>query len=422
MRALSGILAAVIVLLTSPASWADSLPRAANPGQVGLSSERLARIGQALNRDVEQGLIPGAVVLVARKGRIAYFESFGMRDKAAAAPMTRDAIFRIYSMTKPVTSLAVMMLQEEGRLHITDPVAKHLPSLAKLQVGIERIDPVTGQTTFYTVPADRPMTIQDLLRHTSGLTYGLFGASRVKKMYTEAGADSNDLTNAELVERLSKLPLAYQPGTTWEYSRSTDVLGRVVEVVSGVTLGRFFEERIFRPLGMTDSGFFVPRDKHGRIAQPAVEPSTGKVPDLIDVTAPPKYESGGGGAVSSVSDYARFAQMLLNGGQLDGVRLVSRKTIEHMTSDHLGTRIDPGPAYLPGPGYGFGLGFAVRKEAGLSGWPGSAGEYSWGGFAGTSFWVDPREQLVAVYAMQAPAARVQSRMTFKSLVVQSIAD
>jgi CubicO group peptidase (beta-lactamase class C family) len=422
MRALSSLLISAVLVFVSPAGAADSLPKAAKPEQVGLSSERLARIGQFVNGDIEKGIIPGAVVLVARKGRIAYFESFGLRDKAAGAPLSKDAIFRIYSMTKPITSVAVMLLHEEGRLHITDPVSKYLPPLGKLQVGIEKIDPGTGQTTFYTVPAERQITIQDLLRHTSGLTYGVFGKSTVKKMYTDAGADSDDLTNAELVERLGKLPLAYQPGTTWEYSRSTDVLGRVVEVVSGTTLGIFLEERIFRPLGMKDSGFFVPSDKHGRIAEPAVEPATGKVPKLIDVTVPPKYESGGGGAVATVGDYARFAQMLLNGGQLDGVRLLSRKTVEHMTSDHLGPLAGTGPAYLPGPGYGFGLGFAVRREPGLSGWSGSAGEYHWGGFAGTYFWVDPKEQLVAVYAMQAPAARLHSRPIFKSLVVQSIVD
>jgi CubicO group peptidase (beta-lactamase class C family) len=309
------------------------------------------------------------------------------------------------------------MLRDEGRFDLTDPVSKYLPQLGKLQVGVEKKDPATGQVTLALEPSKRDMTIQDLLRHTSGLTYGVFGSGAVKKLYGEHAVDSWDLTNAELIDRLAKVPLMYQPGTTWEYSRSTDVLGRLVEVVSGRTLGQFLGERIFRPLKMTDTGFWVPNGKQGRIAQPlGVDPDTGQPNRVIDVTAAPKYESGGAGAVSTAMDYARFSQMLLNRGRLDGVRLLGRKTVELMTADHLG-RID-GPA----PGYGFGLGFAVRRETGLSGWSGTAGDYYWGGLAGTAFWIDPKEELIGVWMMQATNQRTYYRQVFRTLVLRAIAD
>ncbi len=426
MNVLSLLVVASLSLLTAVSAGADPLPRA-KPEEVGLSSARLDRIGQTLRADVERGRIPGAVVVVARKGRIAYAEAIGFRDKAAGTPMTADAIFRIASMTKPFTSVAAMMLYEEGRLFVSDPVSKHLPALGDRQVGVEKTDAVTGKTVFYTVPADREMTVQDLLRHTSGLTYGNRGTTPVHKMYPlSSTAASQEMTGAEFIDRLAKVPLLHQPGTTWDYSYSTDVLGRVVEVVSGQPLGQFLEERVFRAPKMPDTGFVVPAGKQGRLAQAlSPNPETGKETKLPDATVPRKFECGGGCAVSTASDYVRFAQMLLNRGALDGVRLLGRKTVDYMTSDHLGTSIAPGAAYLPGTGYGFGLGFAVRRETGVASLTGSAGDYNWGGAFGTFFWVDPKEELVVVYMSQADATsaiRGQHRQLLKSFVLQAIVD
>jgi CubicO group peptidase (beta-lactamase class C family) len=396
---------------------------ATSPEEVGLSKERLARIGQALNGQIEARSFPGAVALVARKGRVAYFEAFGQLDPKTGAPMTKDAIFRLYSMTKPFTSVAAMMLVEEGRLRLTDPVGTYLPQLAKLEVVAQGAD-ANGKPTYTLVAAERPVTVYDLMRHTSGMVYAGFTRSEyVKELYTKANVGVTGATPAEELEALSKAPLARQPGTMWEYSVSTDVVGRVIESISGMTLGRFFDERIFRPLGMADSGFWVPADKIKRLAQPlATDRTTGKPITLRNVTIAPKSESGGGGAVSTTDDYIRFLQMLANGGQVDGKRLIAGTTVRHMTSDHLG---DIKPAIpLLAPGYGFGLGFAVRRADGLNGVAGSAGEYNWGGAGGTAFWVDPKEQLVAVLMAQAQPGPWQRefRELFRQLVYQAIVD
>jgi len=405
----------LLLLSAVTASAADLI--VAKPERVGLASERLARITEMMKTDVEKGRMPGAVALIARKGRIVYFETVGFRNKDAGTALRKDDIFRIYSMTKPITSVAIMMLHDEGRLHLSDPISKYIPPLGKLQVGVEQKDATTGRVTLVMEPSKRDMTIQDLFRHTSGLTYGVFGTGEVKKLYGEVGVDSRDITSSELIDRLAKVPLMYQPGTRWEYGRSTDVLGRLVEVVTGKSLGEFFEERIFRPLKMKDSGFQMPAEKKDRIAQPfAVDPDSGRPIALFDPTGPPKYESGGGGASSTAMDYARFAQMLLNHGRFNGARLLSRKTVELMTADHLG-RIDG-----PGAGWGFGLGFAVRREAGTPGVPGSLGEYNWSGFGGTVFWIDPKEELIAVWMMQAPSQLRYYRQLYRTLVYQAIAD
>lgn len=429
----SFVMSALIVLSASMA-WAQALP-SARPDQVGLSSERLDRIGSVLRSEIEKGKFPGAVAVVARKGRIVYFESFGSRDKAAGAPMSKDAIFRIYSMTKPLVTVGAMVLMEEGRLVLTDPVSKFLPPFAKLQVSASKFDPITGRVTYTMVPAEREMTIQDLLRHTSGLVYGEITVNApVKEAYTKAGVyqpdgfpfDARGMTPAEQVERLAKAPLAHQPGTVWEYSLSSDVLGRVVEAASGMTLGQFLEKRLFQPLKMTDSGFFVPADKLGRVA----EALPGWPVKLLDITAPPKNDSGGAGGVSTAADYLRFSQMLLNGGQLDGARVLSRSTVSLMTSDHL-ARITvgvtptptPGELLLGTPGYTFGLGFAVRQGDGVAGTPGSAGEYMWAGFGGTYFWIDPKQELVGIFMTQAPSPeRAYYRKLFKQLVYQAIVE
>jgi len=410
MTRLSVALVLGLTLLTSGrAAVAGDLPTA-KPEQVGLSSERLARITQVLRADVERGQIPGAVVVVARKGRAAYVQSVGFRDKASGAPMTPDAIFRIASMTKPLVTVAALSLYEEGRLLLSDPVSKYIPAFKHLTVGVER------------APAEREMTIQDLMRHTSGLTYGNRGTTEIYKMYPESSnASSLTLTMDEFIERLSKAPLLYQPGTRWEYSLSTDVLGRVVEIVSGKPLGEFLAERIYRPLKMTDTTFLVPADKRARIAQALpTHPETGAEYKLADPTVPRKFDCGGGCAVSTAGDYARFAQMLLNRGVLDGARVLAPRTVELMTSDHLGP-IARGSSYYAGPGYTWGLGVAVREAKGLSPMAGSAGDYFWPGAFATYWWADPKEEMVVVSMMQSPLGRHYQQL-LRALVFQAIAE
>lgn len=427
---------ALAVALSSPAvSQAAGSQAVATvaPEKVGLSSERLARVGTALRAEIEKGKLPGAVVLVARKGKIAYFEAFGLLDKEGGRPMTRDAIFRAYSMTKPWVSAVTMMLVEEGRIQLADPVSRYLPSMKGLQVATARRES-SGDVTYAMVPAEREATIQDLLRHTAGVAYDFVTKNgAVKEAYEKADLKALDpvfltLTPAEQVERFSKAPLAYQPGTTWEYSFATDLLGRVVEAVTGARLSQVVEERLLRPLAMVDSGFVVPKAKVGRIAQPLpVDPATGAKNVVFDVTVEPKNDSGGAGGVTTTMDYYRFAQMMANGGQLGGRRLLSRTTVALMTSDHLGTRIQapvtPGELLMGVPGYTFGLGFMVRQGPGVAGVPGSAGEFMWAGAAGTFFWVDPKEELVAVFMTQAPGpSRGPYRRFVKALVQQAIAD
>jgi len=385
------------------------------PEDIGLSSARLARLGTVIAGEIERGRVPGAVALVARRGRVGYFESFGQRDAVAGAPMAKDAIFRIYSMTKPITSVAAMMLWEDGRFLLSDPIAKYLPDLAALDVAVER-DGVLER-----VPALRAVTIQDLLRHTSGLTYEFRGSGPVHRMYRSAKVDSRAQSNAEQVAALGRMPLLHQPGTRWEYGRSTDVLGRLVEVLSGQTLGEFFERHILAPLGMVDTAFHVPERHHSRLAEAfGRDPDSGVAVQLLEVRDPPGFESGGGGLVSTAADYARFLQMLLNGGTFEGHRLLGRKTIEFMTADHLGP-ITGAPDLLI-PGHGFGLGFAVRLQAGIAHVPGSIGQYFWGGLAGTTFWVDPAEQLFALLLIQAPGLRDYYRTLFRDLVYSALDD
>jgi CubicO group peptidase (beta-lactamase class C family) len=418
------LLTLVILLSLTAAAWGQGLPTA-KPQEVGLSPDRLQRVSRALRSEIEAGKVPGAVALVARKGRIVYFESFGVRDKGTGDPMPKDAIFRLYSMTKPFTSVAAMMLMEDGRLLLTDPVSKFLPQLAKREVNTQQLDPATGKITHVLVPTDREMTIQDLLRHTSGLVYTPFTPNaRIKELYTKEGVTWDNVTPDEQIQRLAKVPLAHQPGTTWEYGLSTDVLGRLIEKVSGMTLSRFLDERLFGPLKMSDTAFVVPPDKLGRLAQPlAVEPSTGEPINLMDVTVPAMNDAGGAGSAGTTGDYARFVQMLLNGGQLDGNRLLSPTTVVFMTSDHLGA-MKIVPLGSVGTGYGFGLGFSVRKEPGIAGVSGPVGEYGWGGAAGTAFWVDPKDEMISVLMTQgAPGpARAYTSRLFRQMVRQAVVD
>jgi CubicO group peptidase (beta-lactamase class C family) len=389
------------------------LPTAARPEEVGLSSARLASLGDALRERIEAGHLPGAVALVARDGRVAWHEALGRRDPAADDPMRTDAVFRIYSMTKPLVSVGAMMLVEEGRLLLGDPVGRHLPELATM--GVAKPD---GAGTEF---AARPITVQDLLRHTSGLTYEFRGDGPVHRAYMDAKIYRRTQTNAEQVATLAVLPLLHHPGARWEYSRSTDVLGRLIEVVAGQTLGTFLAERVTGPLGMVDTAFHVPARDHGRLAGGFErDPDTGAAVSLLEVREPPRFESGGGGMVSTAVDYARFMQMMLDGGRLGDVRLLSRKTVELMTADHLGPI--PGDGDLLPPGHGFGLGVAVRRERGMAPVPGSAGTFYWGGMAGTTFWVDPVERLTAVLMIQAPGQREHYRMLFRDMVYAAIAD
>jgi CubicO group peptidase (beta-lactamase class C family) len=392
----------------------EPLPTA-QPEDVGLSQAALDRLSAALDDRIAAGHIPGAVALVARHGKIAYHRAFGRLDPSSDQPMTADAIFRIYSMTKPIVSLAVMMLCEEGRLLLSDPISKFIPAFADTMVGVISGDKY-GRTD-----ADRPITIQDLLRHTAGLTYEARGETPIHEAYVKANLARPDQTNAIQADQLAALPLLHQPGTVWEYSRSTDVLGRLVEVVSGQPLAAFLSHRILTPLGMTDSGFSVPAAHQARIAEPfPKDPESGADIALLNIRRPPTFESGGGGMVATAMDYARFLAMLLGNGRLGTTRLLSRKTLELMTSDHLGP-ITGNPDLLP-PGHGFGLGFAVRTQPGMAPFPGSVGSYFWSGVAGTYFWVDPVERLYAVLMIQAPLQRAYYRVLFRDLVYAALAD
>ena len=413
------VLAAAVPL----AALAQELSKA-SAEEVGLSSSRLNRLTAFFQQEVDLGELPGAAIVVTRSGKIAYEKAIGYQDREEKIAMKPEAIFRIASMSKPITSVAIMMLVEDGKIDVAAPVTKYLPEFKDLKAGTE--------------PEQRPMTVQDLLRHTSGLAYQFFIEDpSVKKAYEEAKVFSFDQSLAEMVTKLGKLPLAHQPGSAWEYSMSTDVLGRIVEVVSGMPLDQFVQEKITGPLKLAATGFSVEQSEAGYIVQPQVDPGTGKRPAMIvdNLTSKPKWLSGGGGMVSTAGDYTRFCQMLLNGGQLNGVRLLSPKTVALMTSDHL----PPGVKYnasfnallqdqapTPEMGEGFGLGFLVRKETGRNPLPGSVGDFSWSGAHGTYFWVDPREKLTATLMVQnafdpsglAKSARYRHEMRY--LVYQAI--
>jgi len=430
MKAALRLLVLATALVSVGHAFAQDLPTA-RPETVDVSAERLARIRPVLQKEVDADRMPGAVVMIARRGQLIYSEAIGFQDKAAGKPMTKDAIFRIYSMTKPLASVGAMMLVEEGKIQLTDPVSKFLPQFAKMEVLVADKD---GKAT--REPARRQITIHDLFRHTAGLSYGEFSTNpELKAAYAEAKlfqpdgivAESRLITPEQFTTGIAKAPLVHEPGTTWEYSMAVDVLGRVVEAVSGQRLSAFLDERLFRPLKMFDTGFKVPEANWSRIAQPLpTNPLTGKPNDvMLDVKIDPLNDSGGGGGVSTAADYLRFCQMMLNGGTLDGHRYLSPTTVKLMASDHLGNR--PGSPLTPGgllmgvEGYTFGLGFMVRQGPGLAGVPGSEGEYMWAGAGGTFFWIDPKEQLAVVYMAQTPGAiRPYYRRMIKALVAQAL--
>ncbi len=394
----------------------------ARPEEVGLSSARLQGLADTMKRWVDTHDTPGATVLVARRGRLAFAYTTGLRDAATGEPLAPDSIFRLYSMTKPIVSIAAMTLVEDGRLALNEPVAKYLPEFKDMKVATETFDPVSGTQIFTTAPAKRPITIHDLLRHTAGLTYGepLSQRTQVQKLYKEAGIWSQKWVLADFTRALAKVPLSFEPGTQWEYGHSTDVLGRVIEVASGKPLDQYVAERILQPLGMADTGFQLPATKVGRLAQPQPDPLTKQTPDLIDFTQPQTFFAGGHGMVGTAADYLRFCQMLLDGGTLDGKRILGPRTVGFVASNHVHAGISTATGFLPGPGYGFGLGFAVRTHPGMSAWNGSVGDFYWGGYAGTYFWIDPKEQLAVVFMTTEPTRRAQYRMAVRDAVYQSI--
>jgi CubicO group peptidase (beta-lactamase class C family) len=420
-------LAALALSIAAPA-WAQGLPKAQSPEEVGFSAARLKLLSARINEGVKAGELPGAVVLISRNGKIVLHEAYGFRDKDAKAPMKTDTIFRIASMTKPIVAVATLMLMEEGKLSLADPVSKYIPAFADTKVAVTKKND-DGTEEIALEPQIRPMTVQDLMRHTSGLTYGSAESrNKVKQSYMDMKVMVPDQTNAEMVEKLAKLALLYQPGTHWEYSMAIDVLGRVVEVASGLTLDKFIEERITRPLKMVDSGFDAAPEKKDRSARPQKEGKKNEMPVIPDITLKTAWKSGGGGMVSTSADYARFAQMLANGGQLDGVRLLSRKSVELMTSNHLPPDIQMGEdmhtfeALEPSArmGQGFGLTVAVRTDAGRNPLPGSVGDYYWGGAYGTYFWEDPHEHLYVIFMMQSQTARLPYRYLMRDMVYQAL--
>ncbi len=404
------------------------LPRAA-PEAVGMSSERLSRIGAALRAEVERGQIPGAVVAVARRGRLVHFEATGFLDRERGAPMATDALFAIASMTKPFAGVATLMLMEEGRLALGDPVERFLPQLGNRRVAALNDAQRAGQDEgpIETVPARRSITIQDLLRHTPGLTYGGGGTTALHRQYPlSSNWSAANLTADEFLERLGSLPLHHQPGAAWEYGLGNDVAGLVVERISGQTLGAFLERRLFEPLGMRDTGFVVPPDKAARLARGLpTDPDTGRPTAIPDRTRPTRFECGGGCAYSTAGDYIRFAQMLLDNGALGEARVLAPRSVRAMTADHLlpGTRNTVGATSVNNDGYGFGLTVAVRPSAGGPPTLGSVGDFTWGGAFGTVFWVDPREQLAVVFMAQAPGLRLRhNHRLLNGLVYGAIAE
>jgi CubicO group peptidase (beta-lactamase class C family) len=415
-------IALVALVFVTPKVFAEG-PIVEGPEQAGFSAAGLVRIDSYIKNEIDQNKIPGAIMMIQRNGKTAYFKSFGVRDPASKEPMSPDTIFRIYSMSKPITTVAAMMLVEEGKLQLDDPLSKYIPAFADVKVGVERKGE-DGTMGLDLVPVKKPITIQDLMRHTSGLTYGFFGEGLVKKAYVDAHLFAGDVDNAEFVQRLAKLPLAYQPGTTWDYSHSVDVLGRVIEVISGKSLYQFEKERLLDPLGMKETAFYVSDPaKKSLVAEPfANDRKIGNDAMMGDPRVVQKWESGGGGMVSTIGDYARFAQMILNGGSLDGKRYLSPKTIAYMGANHIGpgSGVVPGPYYLPGLGFGFGLGFAVRTDAGVSANEGSVGEMNWSGAGGTTFWVDRQENMFVVFMAQTVSQRGRIRVTLKNLVYGAV--
>jgi CubicO group peptidase (beta-lactamase class C family) len=386
------------------------------------SRAKLERVGDYVRNEVATGKIPGAIILIQQHGKPVYFEKFGVRDIDSKRPMTADSIFRLYSMTKPITSVAAMMLVEDGKLSLGDPVSKYIPSFANVKVGVEKHDE-SDKPALVLEPLKRPITIEDLLLHTSGITYGFYGDSAVHKLYSNANLFEGDFDNAEFAERIARLPLAEQPGTLWDYGHSTDILGRVIEIASGQSLLGFEKQRLLDPLAMADTTFYVTDEaKRELIAEPMpndrfIYPVAG----ISDLMLQRRWESGGAGMVGTIGDYARFAQMLLNGGTFDGKRYLKAETVALMTTDHIGpeTGIARDYFYFPGANSGFGLGFAVRTaEPPDEPWP--IGEFRWDGVAGTFFFIDPRDDMFVVFMEQTPSQRGRIQAALRKLIYEAL--
>jgi CubicO group peptidase (beta-lactamase class C family) len=402
----------------------DPLPRA-KPEEVGLSSERLNELAKRLNSDIEAGRIPGAVVMIARKGKLAYYETFGFRDKATGAKMTKDTIFNIASMTKPLAALAALQLHERGQLLIDDPLSKHFPKFAGSKVA--ELDP-TGETITATVAAKREITLRDLMMHTSGLIYGGRGNTAVHKLYPASSSSSGaSMTAAEFMDKLAAAPLLHQPGAVWDYGFGLDVLGLVVEKVSGQTLGQYLQNNVFKPLGMTDTLFNIPADKADRYAKALPnDPETGRPQSVTpNLTLPLKFECGGGCLASTAPDYMRFALALLNKGAYGETRILGRKTAEYMLMNQMGPEVKNliASTDISRADYGFGLGLAVRTDAARGRMMGSAGDFNWPGASGTNWWADPKEELAVVFMAHSPGPiRWHYRQVINALVYQAIVD
>jgi CubicO group peptidase (beta-lactamase class C family) len=429
MKRLHRLLAALSILsLVTPglatAARAYAIAPVGDPEALGFSSSRLARIAAWQQSQVDAGAFPGAVTAIARNGKVVYLRAVGFRDRAKTIPLQPDAIFWIASMTKPITSVAAMMLVEEGKLDLAAPVSRYLPEFKDTMVGVETKDPVTGKIDLALEPQKRPMIVEDLLRHTAGLIHGVGNAKvdrlYVKHLYDKAGVFHRDRSLADVVSELAKIPLAHQPGEVWDYGHSVDVLARVVEVVSGQPFDQFLKARLFKPLGMTDTGFYVPEAKLSRLVDPPADNWIGP-PDsvLADLATPTKLFSGGGGLASTAADYLRFCQMLLNGGELDGVRILSPETVQRMTTNALppGIRFAGYASGGVGPqgGSTWGLGFAIRSDAAWSMVPGSVGSFNWMGASGTYFWVDPTAQLVVVQMIHVSGGSVPFQRPLRNL-------
>jgi CubicO group peptidase (beta-lactamase class C family) len=397
-----------------------------SPESQGFSMERLSRIAPAMKNEIASGTIPGAVTLIARNGQIVHFEAHGFIDAAKSKPMTKDAVFRGFSMTKPFTSVAAMTLVEEGRISLRDPISKWMPEFKQMQVFTEVRDD-RGRTTRMAVPAKREITVQDLLRHTSGFTYaGTAPFPELKEAYDKAEVEARetDISPEEFIKRLAQIPLAYEPGTRWEYGVSTDVLGVLVEKVSGKRLDDYLAGILFKPLKMKDTSFQASAEQLPRLAD-ALDADPLKVTSWksarVEQDPGKRYRLGGAGAVFTAEDYFRFAQMMLNMGQFDGVRILSRETVEFMMSDHI-AGLQGSPLPTTGPGYGFGLGFGVRLQEGMGYSPGSTGDAMWAGAGGTSFTIDPKEKIVGVFLAAGPSTRQHTRFLFKNLLYGGLVD
>jgi CubicO group peptidase (beta-lactamase class C family) len=416
-----GFVAAALAGLVAAGSQHGAHADSPAPVVESFSRAGLDRVGDYIRNEIATGKIPGAILLIQQHGKPVYFENFGVRDVATKIPMSPDTIFRLYSMSKPITSVAAMMLVDDGRLRLDDPVSKYIPAFADVKVGVEDRD--DGKPALVQEPLNRPITIEDLLRHTSGLTYGFYGDSAVRKLYAQADLFNGDLDNAEFAARIAKLPLAEQPGTLWDYGHSTDVLGRVIEVVSEKSLFQFERERLLGPLGMNETAFYVADEaKRPLIAEPMPDDRfVSPVAGIREPMGPRRWESGGAGMVGTIGDYARFAQMLLGGGALEGRHYLKSETVALMTADHTGpeTRIARDYFYFPGADSGFGLGFAVRTSVPPNtAWP--TGEYRWDGVAGTFFFIDPKDDMFAICMMQTPSQRGRIETELKALIYQAM--